>query len=430
MLSVFNILELFACLVPIFYYFCINNLLFQRTAMYRWWTISFFCVLYVCITFFPYSFLQNTYASLFGMVILLSMSVIIYSGNVLKKIAVLLIFNIADISVTILTYQLFSRFFQYEYLELTTWADTGRFYYLTFLYLVEGIIVYITRYLLSGTWNLFPHQFVVAGLFFFADFSIVLISYYTLFSLNEENKIFAGLCCTISIFMIIGSILVYYLLHMINNQNQKLMENQMLQLELSAHKKELELYQKSSEKISIERHNLKNRLLNYQILLEQEKSDEVLADISQVLKHDLSLTNRYYCSDPVINALLRVKGAFCNDNGIDFQVRIQLSKSFQNLDFLLIIDNLLDNAIEASAIAKIEKKIVVELTEVPLGYSLIVQNAIDTSVLDTNPELKTTKSDAGLHGFGLKSVRQLIEKRNGLFEVYEENHFFTVHILY
>ncbi len=217
---------------------------------------------------------------------------------------------------------------------------------------------------------------------------------------------------------------------MINNQNQKLVENQMLQLELSAHKKELELYQKSSEKISIERHNLKNRLLNYQILLEQERSDEVLADISQVLKHDLSLINKYYCSDPVINALLRVKGAICYDNGIDFQVRIQLSKSFQNPDFLLIIDNLLDNAIEASTIADVEKKIVVELTEVPLGYSLIVQNAIDTSVLDTNPELKTTKSDAGLHGFGLKSVRQLIEKRNGLFEIYEDNHFFTVHILY
>ncbi|MBQ0000467.1 MAG: GHKL domain-containing protein, partial [Clostridiales bacterium] len=74
--------------------------------------------------------------------------------------------------------------------------------------------------------------------------------------------------------------------------------------------------------------------------------------------------------------------------------------------------------------------IVVELTEVPLGYSLIVQNAIDTSVLDSNPELNTTKSDAGLHGFGLKSVKQLIEKRNGLLEIYEDNHFFTVHVLY
>ena len=55
------------------------------------------------------------------------------------------------------------------------------------------------------------------------------------------------------------------------------------------------------------------------------------------------------------------------------------------------------------------------------GYlSILVRNRISSSVLQCNPQLHTGKKDTGLHGYGLKAVRQTVERYNGLLDFYEE----------
>ena len=51
------------------------------------------------------------------------------------------------------------------------------------------------------------------------------------------------------------------------------------------------------------------------------------------------------------------------------------------------------------------------------------------SVLKKNQELKTEKANKKLHGWGLRSVTDLVSKRNGLIDFYEKEGMFYVDIL-
>lgn len=431
MLSVSDLPELLACSLSFLYFLHINGVFFQPSPRYRRGTFLFWGVLYVSVLFFAYDFVPDMKSLLFAMLILLVMSVRIYSGSIMKKSAIWLLFYAMTLSVTTLSYQFFISFYQYNYLELTSKAGTGRLYVMLFLFLTEGIVLLLFRFLLSEKRAVSPLQKMLIFVFFLITFSIILIAYFSFSSVHEEKTtLYSKIFFLVNIFMIIGILLIYCLMKIIAEQNLKYIENRMLKLELSEHKKELELYQQTSDKVSMERHNLKNRLLNYKILLEQNKSEEVLADISQVIEENLTLPAHAYCSDPILNALLLDKSSFFQKNAIEFETNIQLSKDFHDLDFLLIIETLLDNAIEASLCREGLRKIIFELIELPLGYSLIIQNAIDTSVLRVNPELETTKSRHELHGYGLKSVKQMLAQRNGLIEIYEKDHYFTVHVIY
>lgn len=59
----------------------------------------------------------------------------------------------------------------------------------------------------------------------------------------------------------------------------------------------------------------------------------------------------------------------------------------------------------------------------------MVRNTIAASVLKKNQELKTEKANKKLHGWGLRSVTDLVSKRNGLIDFYEKEGMFYVDIL-
>lgn len=43
--------------------------------------------------------------------------------------------------------------------------------------------------------------------------------------------------------------------------------------------------------------------------------------------------------------------------------------------------------------------------------------------------LETTKSDKDLHGIGTKSVREIVERYNGMLKYYERDGMFICHIM-
>ena len=61
--------------------------------------------------------------------------------------------------------------------------------------------------------------------------------------------------------------------------------------------------------------------------------------------------------------------------------------------------------------------------------SFTFRNSIDQSVMQNNHALKTTKANSELHGVGLKSVRSIVKKYDGMLQFYEENNEFCCNIL-
>ena len=59
-------------------------------------------------------------------------------------------------------------------------------------------------------------------------------------------------------------------------------------------------------------------------------------------------------------------------------------------------------------------------------YCITCKNTILESVLETNPDLNSTKDDAAFHGKGIKLLKQTAEKYQGEFVCSEENDQFII----
>nr|WP_275061413.1 GHKL domain-containing protein [Diplocloster modestus] len=97
--------------------------------------------------------------------------------------------------------------------------------------------------------------------------------------------------------------------------------------------------------------------------------------------------------------------------------------SDNNYDLCLILGNLLDNAIEASSFAEI-KWIHINILKNKNIININISNSLKNKPVEKNGKLCTTKGDNRAHGIGLLSVRQLVEKNEGIFNYkYDKYHF-------
>lgn len=86
------------------------------------------------------------------------------------------------------------------------------------------------------------------------------------------------------------------------------------------------------------------------------------------------------------------------------------------MDLTTLLNNLLDNAVEAAENSS-EKEIQVKLFTKNNSMQVIkITNSCNTEPIIKNKELLTVKKDKNLHGLGLKSVKKIVNKYKGSFE--------------
>lgn len=105
----------------------------------------------------------------------------------------------------------------------------------------------------------------------------------------------------------------------------------------------------------------------------------------------------------------------------------QATNPLKNTHYSIILNNLLNNAIENCS--KEVRQIYIRVDEKTNMFFLEIKNTIDHSVLTDNSSLETTKLNKEKHGFGLKSVKMILNKYNGKINIYEEYDYFIVRIL-
>ncbi len=91
------------------------------------------------------------------------------------------------------------------------------------------------------------------------------------------------------------------------------------------------------------------------------------------------------------------------------------------MDLCSLLGNVLDNAISASEKCDLNSRLVeVKITAIGSRVIILVKNSIPCSVLKCNPKLSSTKSTPEEHGFGVKTIKSIVEKYNGKVDFYEE----------
>lgn len=212
--------------------------------------------------------------------------------------------------------------------------------------------------------------------------------------------------------------------------------NLQLEKKLSEMESDYQIQQQMSEEIKriqeqirLLKHDMKNHTMVILSYLEENQIEEAKRYAGEILNK----LNRMYTYVNVGNELLSYiinhKLSEAKVQGLEIKAEIEnLSFDYMaSVDFSALLNNILDNAIRG-ALSSREKKLEVQIYRQKGMDIVTVKNSIDESVLDKNPELVSTKQEAG-HGYGMKQIRSIVEKYDGMMDVYEKNALFIVSVM-
>ncbi len=112
----------------------------------------------------------------------------------------------------------------------------------------------------------------------------------------------------------------------------------------------------------------------------------------------------------------------CREKEIRFHYAILGNVSgIDSLDMGNLVHNLLQNGIEACCREGQERELEIVVRREKDGIEIETDNTITGSVLEKNPLLKTSKKEKEKHGFGMESIREIVERYQGSYGCQEEN---------
>ena len=162
---------------------------------------------------------------------------------------------------------------------------------------------------------------------------------------------------------------------------------------------------------------------------EENRIDDAKKYAGEILDKLNKMYTYVNVGNSLLNYIINNKLSKAKENGIEIKAEIEnLSfKYMEGVDFSTMLNNVLDNAIEA-AINSSEKKLEVKICSNKGVDVITVRNSIDGSVITNNPSLMSTKEEEG-HGYGVKQKKAIVEKYGGEIDIYEKDKMFVISIM-
>lgn len=198
---------------------------------------------------------------------------------------------------------------------------------------------------------------------------------------------------------------------------QERMQEKMLLNAYEQKEKDVESIKAIKIEIDKFRHEVKNILAVATELVDggeyQETSDFLhkFIDTRDILKE-----NTVYSNNIVLDYLLNRKINECEGLGIDIKYFVNgIIDGVEDVDLYILIENLIDNGIEAS-IHTSDKKMHASIYADEKHIEIEIGNSVKEDVLKTNPGMCTTKKNKKMHGYGLQNVRDVVQRYDGNIE--------------
>lgn len=178
------------------------------------------------------------------------------------------------------------------------------------------------------------------------------------------------------------------------------------------------------------KHDMKNHIMVIASYLNSGEIEQAKEYLSVVLDNLNRVYSYIQTGNSVMNYIINTKLEYAQKCGIPFKAEIENLpfNSMGSVDFSALLSNMLDNAVEASINAE-NKYIYVSVCK-KRGYdSITIKNKTDRSVITENPDLISDKHDQKAHGFGIKQIKSITAKYDGLIDIYEENSMFCIQVM-
>ncbi|MBR5874908.1 MAG: GHKL domain-containing protein [Oscillospiraceae bacterium] len=213
----------------------------------------------------------------------------------------------------------------------------------------------------------------------------------------------------------------------LDEENETKQQNALLNQQLKMGMENIEALNSAYSQQRKLTHDFNNHLSVIRSLLESEDTAQAKDYTTNLLNTSVSVSRLFDSGNSIVDTLLTQKYNQAKDLGIKMQVLVEdLSGVSMSADKLVVVlSNLLDNAIEACTNTNGEKMIKVKFVLEDMGHILTVQNTADNAPNSEKGQFATTKADSLNHGYGIKNISSIMEDYGYPYTFDYKNGWFT-----
>lgn len=230
---------------------------------------------------------------------------------------------------------------------------------------------------------------------------------------------------------LILTIIIVYLYASLSTIAKEQVKNQIMEREKNYYHNQAELLQSGSENLREFRHDIKNKILVLNELLNKNEIERASAYIREFADKIEQRKSYSQSGNMVIDSIINYKLSLAEKQGCHIQTEISLpyNISIDDDDLVVVLGNLLDNAIEATAKLKENKYIQVTIKYDRKCLFVKVVNSFDAQVIERDGRIQTRKENEEYHGIGLQSVKNIANKYCGDLKIVYKAEVFSVGVV-
>ncbi len=192
-----------------------------------------------------------------------------------------------------------------------------------------------------------------------------------------------------------------------------------VELEIEQHKENTtaeyyDLLNQQNENTKIFIHDIKHHLNTIKNLAPE--NDNTISNYIDSIIGEFGINNPIdYCNNALVNVITNRYKRLCDISNIKFNIDIRNTQIdfMSEPDITALLDNLLENAVEATNKASDKFIDFIITTNSNKLLTISITNSVAHKVTVTNNHILSSKKSVGIHGVGLKSIKRVIQKYDG-----------------
>ena len=243
---------------------------------------------------------------------------------------------------------------------------------------------------------------------------------------GESVQYEAAVC----IYAIIGCIFALIIQVYISRWEEERSQALIMRRLLADSEKQYEQWKSSVEQVNVAVHDVKHMLAHAQTLAEKRQVE--LPDLDAMREAVESYSAAIHTGNDVLDILLRNMTDLCRQNGITLNCTAYTDhlKYFDGMSLYFLFVNAIDNAMKGAESVTDQDKRIIDVSIRRFGSSVVVHIwNYYTGTLEFADGLPVTRGDSRIHGFGMKSIRLIVERFGGVLNVHTEGQVFNLDVM-
>lgn len=285
--------------------------------------------------------------------------------------------------------------------------------------------------LILGNFKNMKEGMDIPATYWISIFLMPLGSLFILLMLLQNYRLHTLSIVTAIIILFLINIIAFYLYDTLNKLFQDKIEKRALVDQNKYYQVQLETINESHKNIKSLRHDMRNHLAVLRSYIQMNEKENAINYITKIKDIDHGTKEFSRTENMDIDSILNYKLNEADAKGIAVSIKSKVPPKLdmESLDIVVILGNLLDNAIEASDKVENDKRIDLRIAHKKEALFIFIKNTFNGVIKYEDGKIKTTKMDSENHGIGLNNIEEILKKYNGTMKINHSGNNFTVEIV-